>query len=68
VDYEETFSLVARYTSISAVMSLVLFKGWRIHQMNVKTTFLNGITEEEVYIEQCQRFVASGWSLVFVLQ
>jgi hypothetical protein len=52
VDYEETFSPVARYTSIRAVMSLVSFMGWRIHQMDVKTTFLNGIIEEEVYIEQ----------------
>jgi hypothetical protein len=45
MDYKETFSPVARYTSISAVMSLVLFMGWRIHQRDVKTTFLNGIIE-----------------------
>jgi hypothetical protein len=30
--------------------------GWRIHQMDVKTTFLNGFIEEEVYIEQPQGF------------
>jgi hypothetical protein len=30
--------------------------GWRIHQMNVKTTFLNGIIEEEVYIEKPEGF------------
>jgi hypothetical protein len=34
--------------------------GWRIHQMDVKTTFLNGIIEEEVYIEQPQGFEVSG--------
>jgi hypothetical protein len=51
VDYEEAFSLVARYASIRVVMSLVSFMGWRIHHMVVKTTFLNGIIEEEVYIE-----------------
>jgi hypothetical protein len=60
VDYEETFAPVARYTSIRAVMSLVSFMGWRIHQMDVKTTFLNGIIEEEVYIEQPQGFEVSG--------
>jgi hypothetical protein len=31
--------------------------GWKLHQMNVKTTFLNGEIEEEVYIEQPERFV-----------
>jgi hypothetical protein len=60
VDYEETFAPVARYTSIRAVMSLVSIMGWRIHQMDVKTTFLNGIIEEEVYIEQPQGFEISG--------
>jgi hypothetical protein len=34
--------------------------GWRIHQMDVKTTFLNGIIEEEVYIEQPQGFEVNG--------
>jgi hypothetical protein len=60
VDYEETFAPVTRYTSIRAVMSLVSFMGWRIHQMDVKTTFLNGIIEEEVYIEQPQGFEVNG--------
>eukprot|EP00253_Pinus_taeda_P014687 PITA_14687 len=30
--------------------------GWKIHQMDVKATFLNGVTEEEVYIEQLEGF------------
>jgi hypothetical protein len=52
VDYEETFAPFAIHTFNRAVMSLVSFVGWWIHQMDVKTTFLNGIIEEEVYIEQ----------------
>jgi hypothetical protein len=52
VDYVETFSLVARYTSIRDVISLASVMGWRIYQMDVKTTFLNGVIEEEVYIEK----------------
>jgi hypothetical protein len=43
VDYDETFALVARYTSIRAVISIVAEMGWKIHQMDVKTKFLNGL-------------------------
>jgi reverse transcriptase-like protein len=56
VDYEETFASVARYTSIRAVISIAAEMGWQIHQMDVKTAFLNGIIEEEVYIEQPEGF------------
>jgi hypothetical protein len=50
--YEETFSPVTRYTSIWTIISLEASMGWRLHQMDVKTTFLNREIEEEVYIEQ----------------
>jgi hypothetical protein len=36
VDYKEKFALVTWYTYIKAVMSLVSFMGWRIHQMDVR--------------------------------
>jgi hypothetical protein len=42
IDYEDTFSLVARYTSIRMIISPAASMGWRVHQMDVKTTFLNG--------------------------
>ena len=48
IDYEETFAPIARYTSIT----LAAVMRWKIHQMDVKTTFLNGVVEEEVYVEQ----------------
>ena len=51
IDYEET-SPVARYTSIRSVLSLDTVMKWKIHQMDVKTSFLNGVVEEEVYVEQ----------------
>ena len=56
IDYEETFSLVAWYTFIIAIMALASMMKWDLHQMDVKTTFLNGVIEEEVYIEQPQGF------------
>ena len=52
IDYEETFTPVARYTSIRLVVSLVAVMKWKIHQMDVNTSFLNGVVEEEVYVEQ----------------
>eukprot|EP00253_Pinus_taeda_P014248 PITA_14248 len=56
IDYEETFTPVARYISIRTVTSLVAQMGWEIHYMDVKTTFLNEVIEEEVYIEQPEGF------------
>ena len=56
MDYDETFALVARYTSIRALISIAAKMGWKIHQMDVKTAFLNGIIQEEIYVEQPQGF------------
>ena len=49
-NYDETFAPVI------AIISLATFMGWSLHQMDVKTSFLNGVIEEEVYIEQPQGF------------
>jgi hypothetical protein len=57
IDYDETFAPVARYTSIRTIISLASVLGWKLHQMDVKTAFLNGQVEEEVYIEQPEGFV-----------
>ena len=52
IDYKETFAPIARYTSIKSVLALAAVIKWKIHQMDVKTAFLNGVVEEEVYVEQ----------------
>ena len=51
-DYEETFALVARYTSIRTIMALASMMKWSLHQMDMKTPFMNGVIEEEVCIEK----------------
>jgi len=56
IDYDETFAPVARYLSIKSILALSTQMGWKIHQMDVKKTFLNGMIEEEVYIEQLEGF------------
>ena len=52
VDYDETFAPIARYTSIQSIIAIATEMGWSIHQMYVKSTFLNGFIDEEVYIEK----------------
>jgi hypothetical protein len=56
IDYEDSFSPVAKYTSIRTIIALAAKMKWKLHQMDVKTTFLNGVIEEEMYIEQPQGF------------
>eukprot|EP00253_Pinus_taeda_P023272 PITA_23272 len=56
IDYDETFSPTARYSSIRSMLALSTHMGWKIHQMDVKTAFLNGNIREEVYIEQSEGF------------
>eukprot|EP00253_Pinus_taeda_P031980 PITA_31980 len=48
IDYNETFAPVARYSSIKSMLALSAQMGWKIHQMDVKTRFLNGKIDEEV--------------------
>jgi hypothetical protein len=56
IAYEETFTPMARYTLIRTIIALATKMKWKLHQMDVKTTFLNGVIKEEVYIEQPQGF------------
>jgi hypothetical protein len=59
-DYDEIFAPVARYTSIRIIISLAAVFGWKLHQMDVKTAFLNSEVEQEVYIKQLEGFVIHG--------
>jgi hypothetical protein len=68
VNYDETFTPIARYTSIRSIIAIATEMGWNIHHMDVKTAFLNGFIEEEVYIEQPQRFEVSEESHVCLLR
>ncbi|KAK4396977.1 Retrovirus-related Pol polyprotein from transposon TNT 1-94 [Sesamum angolense] len=60
IDYFDTYSLVARLTTIQVLIALASVYNLSIHQMDVKTTFLYGELEEEIYMDQPEGFVAHG--------
>jgi hypothetical protein len=59
-DFFDTYSPVARLTTIHVLLLLAASHGLLIHQMDVKTVFLNGELEEEIYITQPDRFIVKG--------
>jgi hypothetical protein len=50
-DFFDTYSPVARIATIRVLLALAASYGLQIHQMDVKTTYLYGELEEEIYIE-----------------
>ncbi|XP_057991842.1 retrovirus-related Pol polyprotein from transposon TNT 1-94 isoform X2 [Hevea brasiliensis] len=60
VDYSDTFSSVAKLTSIRLFISLAATYDRLLHQLDIKNAFLHGYLQEEVYMEQPPGFVAQG--------
>jgi hypothetical protein len=52
IDYEETFAHVACLEAIRILLAFSVAKGFKLYQMDVKSAFLNGFLEEEVYVKQ----------------
>ncbi|EOX94119.1 Uncharacterized protein TCM_003333 [Theobroma cacao] len=56
VDYGETFAPVARYDTIKLLLALAAALKWNVYHLDIKFAFLNGILEEEIYIDQPEGF------------
>jgi hypothetical protein len=59
-DFFDTYSPISRLTTIRVLLSLAASHGLLIHQMDVKTIFLNGELEEEIYMTQPDGFIVKG--------
>ena len=57
VDYEETFSPIAKLKSVQIMLAIPAFYDYEIWQMDIKTAFLNGFLKEELYMMQPEGFV-----------
>ena len=56
IDYDETFAPVARLEAIRMFLAFVAHSNFKVYQMDVKSAFLNGKIDEEVYVEQPPHF------------
>ena len=59
IDYDETFAPVARMEAIRIFLSYATYMNFKVYQMDVKSTFLNGELKEEVYVQQPPGFESS---------
>jgi hypothetical protein len=57
IDFDKTFAPVAHLESIRIMLSIRCHLGFKLYQMDVKSAFLNGILQEEVYVEQPKGFI-----------
>ena len=60
IDYAEIFSPVVKLTSIRILLSVVASDNLQLEQMDLKTTFLHGDLDKEIYMQQPEGFVVPG--------
>ena len=51
LDYEETFSPIAHLDTMRTLLALAMLEDWEIHQVDIKSAFLKGDLDEEIYMQ-----------------
>jgi hypothetical protein len=67
IDYEETYAPVSRLATLRTMLAVAARKGWKVHQLDIKTAFLNGKADKDVYMQQAPGFI-DGLGKVVKLQ
>lgn len=60
IDFDDTFGPVAKLNTIRMLIALATKYNWELHQLDVKSAFLNGELKEEIYLVQPEGFVKQG--------
>lgn len=60
LDYSDLFAPVARFETVRMIVSIASWRQWHLWQLDVKSAFLNGPLEEEVYVKQPPGFEVKG--------
>ena len=55
-DYDLTYAPVSRITTLRVLLSVAAYRGWKVHQLDIKTAFLHGDVDTDVYMEQPEGF------------
>jgi hypothetical protein len=60
IDYNDVYSLVVKHSSIHTFLSLISMHNYELEQLYMKTSFLHGDLEEDIYMDQPESFVVLG--------
>nr|KYP61818.1 Retrovirus-related Pol polyprotein from transposon TNT 1-94 [Cajanus cajan]KYP63036.1 Retrovirus-related Pol polyprotein from transposon TNT 1-94 [Cajanus cajan] len=63
IDYSEVFAPVARLETVRLIVALASWRNWKLWQLDVKSAFLNGPLDEEVFVTQPPGFICKGKEL-----